>query len=34
MEQHPTDWVNLHNLWILRDCVRENYNHGIGVVQE
>ena len=18
------DWVNLHNLWILRDCVREN----------
>lgn len=23
------DWVNLHNLWILRDCVRENYNHGI-----
>ena len=25
------DWVNLHNLWILRDCVRENYNHGIGV---
>ena len=20
------DWVNLHNLWILRDCVRENYN--------
>jgi hypothetical protein len=25
------DWVNLRNLWILRDCVRENYNHGIGV---
>jgi hypothetical protein len=25
------DWVNLHNLWILRNCVRENYNHGIGV---
>ena len=23
--------VNLRNLWILRDFVRENYNHGIGV---
>lgn len=20
-------WVNLANLWTLRDCIRENYNH-------
>ena len=25
------DWVNLENLWTLRNCIRENYNHGIGV---
>lgn len=25
------DWVNLDNLWLLRNCIRENYNHGIGV---
>ncbi|KAA5110560.1 exo-poly-alpha-D-galacturonosidase, partial [Bacteroides fragilis] len=25
------DWVNLRNLWTLRNCVRENYNHGIGM---
>ena len=25
------DWVNLRNLWTLRNCIRENYNHGIGV---
>lgn len=25
------DWVNLHTLWTLRNCIRENYNHGIGV---
>lgn len=25
------DWVNLGNLWILRNCIRENYNHGLGL---
>lgn len=25
------DWLNLDSLWTLRNCVRENYNHGIGV---
>lgn len=25
------DWVNLANLWLLRNCIRENYNHGIGI---
>ena len=23
--------MNLRDLWTLRNCVRENYNHGIGV---
>lgn len=31
IKNKTADWVNLRNLWILRDCVRENYNHGIGV---
>ena len=30
IKNKTADWVNLRNLWILRDCVRENYNHGIG----
>ena len=25
------DWVNLKNLWLLRDCIRENFNHGLEV---
>lgn len=25
------EWVNLKNLWILRNCIRENHNHCIGV---
>ena len=32
IKNKTADWVNLRNLWILRDCVRENYNHGIGDV--
>ena len=32
IKNKTADWVNLRNLWILRDCVRENYNHGIGAV--
>ena len=30
IKNKTADWVNLRNLWILRDCVRENYNQGIG----
>lgn len=22
-------WLNLENLWTLRNCIRENYNHGL-----
>lgn len=25
------EWVNLYNLWTLRNCIRENYNHGLGL---
>ena len=25
------DWVNLKNLWLLRDCIREDFNHGLEV---
>jgi hypothetical protein len=31
IKNRTADWVNLHNLWTLRNCIRENYNHGIGV---
>ena len=31
IKNKTADWVNLRNLWILRECVRETYNHGIGV---
>lgn len=31
IKNRTANWVNLGNLWILRNCVRENYNHGIGV---
>lgn len=23
------EWVNLDNLWLLRNCIRENFNHGL-----
>lgn len=25
------EWVNLYNLWTLRNCIRENNNHGLGL---
>ena len=31
IKDKTADCVKLRNLWILRDCVRENYSHGIGV---
>ena len=31
IKNRTADWVNLQNLWTLRNCIRENYNHGIGV---
>lgn len=31
IRNRTADWVNLRNLWNLRNCIRENYNHGIGV---
>lgn len=31
VKSRTADWVNLRNLWTLRNCVRENYNHGIGM---
>ena len=31
IRNRAAEWVNLRNLWILRNCIRENYNHGIGV---
>lgn len=31
IRKRTADWVNLENLWTLRNCIRENYNHGIGV---
>ena len=31
IRNRTADWVNLENLWTLRNCIRENYNHGIGV---
>lgn len=31
VKNRTADWMNLGNLWALRNCVRENYNHGIGV---
>ena len=26
-----TDYDHVANLWLLRNCIRENYNHGIGI---
>ena len=31
VRRKDADWLNLDSLWTLRNCVRENYNHGIGV---
>lgn len=31
IKNRTANWVNLRNLWMLRNCIRENYNHGIGV---
>ena len=31
VKRKDADWLNLDSLWTLRNCVRENYNHGIGV---
>ena len=31
VRRRNADWLNLDNLWTLRNCVRENYNHCIGV---
>lgn len=31
IRKRNADWVNLENLWTLRNCIRENYNHGINV---
>ncbi len=31
IRNRTADWVNLENLWKLRNCIRENYNLGIGV---
>lgn len=27
IRKRTADWVNLENLWTLRNCIRENYNH-------
>ena len=31
VKRKDADWLNLDSLWTLRNCVRENYNHCIGV---
>lgn len=31
IKNRTADWVNLRNLWMLRNCIRENNNHDIGV---
>lgn len=31
IKRKRADWVTIGNLWLLRNCIRENYNHGIGV---
>lgn len=31
IKNSTADCVNLENLWTLRNCIRENYNHDIGV---
>ena len=31
IKNRTADWVNLDNLWTLRNCIRGNCNHGIGV---
>lgn len=31
VKNRTADWVNWGNLWTLRNYVRGNYNHGIGV---
>ena len=31
VRRKDAEWLNLDSLWTLRNCVRENYNHGIGV---
>ena len=31
IRKRTASWVNLENLWTLRNCIRENYNHDIGV---
>lgn len=31
IKDSTADWVNLYNLWKLRNCIREDWNHGIGV---
>lgn len=30
IKNKQADWVHLGNLWLLRNCIRENYNHGLG----
>lgn len=29
VRNQQADWLNLENLWTLRNCIRENYNHGL-----
>lgn len=29
IKRKDSEWVNLGNLWILRNCIRENFNHGL-----
>lgn len=29
IKRQNADWVNLENLWLLRNCIRENHNHGL-----
>lgn len=29
IRNRSADWVNLENLWLLRNCIRENFNHGL-----
>ena len=31
LDNITADWVNLKNLWLLRDCIRENFTHGLEV---
>lgn len=31
IKRKKADWVTIGNLWLLRNCIRENFNHGLGL---